>query len=267
MLMIFVQEMSEGLIPCTRMQGERRMSSFSFPCELNATPVQIGEASFSIWVAKEPERLLDELASRDPGDLDVKDERLPYWAELWPSARALAEAILTTDSLPAAPWLELGCGPGLPGVAARRRGLEGIWSDYMPEALALAALNAETEGCQTPSTLQIDWREPPDDLQVPWILAADVAYEARNFLPLLESFETLLQPNGEIWLSEPGRPVARRFFGMLSAEGWQRETILRLGEVTVWRLRKPSSPPGQPLISSPSTPQPENRPQPVPREF
>ena len=42
--------------------------------------------------------LLDELASRPATDADVADERLPYWAELWPSALALAGYIGSEES-------------------------------------------------------------------------------------------------------------------------------------------------------------------------
>lgn len=214
------------------------MSSPEFPCEMICQSLRIGSESFRLWTAKNPDTLLDALADKEADHPDVVDERLPYWAELWPSARVLAEAVMTAVHLPPAPWLELGCGPGLPGLAASRRGLEGLWSDYMPEALRLAAHNAETGGINAPATRLIDWRSPPDDLNVPWILAADVAYEERNFLPLLECFETLLAPGGEIWLAEPGRPVARTFFNMLSTENWSRKKQVQIGDVSVWRLTK-----------------------------
>jgi predicted nicotinamide N-methyase len=214
------------------------MNPPDFPCEMISAPVRIGSESFTLWTAKNPDRLLEALAEKAPDHPDVLDERLPYWAELWPSARILAEAILTETSRPEGRWLELGCGPGLPGLAAFRRGHPGIWSDYMPEALTLAAWNARCAGIVSPATRLIDWRNPPDDLRVPWILAADVAYEERNFLPLLESFGRLLTPGGEVWLGEPGRPVAETFFEMLSTEGWHREKLLTVGEVSVWRLKR-----------------------------
>lgn len=213
-------------------------SAGDFACEMHAEEVRIGGETFTLWTAKDPELLLEALAAKAPDHPDVLDERMPYWAELWPSARVLAEAILTQPSLPGVPWLELGCGPGLPGLAAHRRGCRGIWSDYLPEALSLAAWNAHGSGIASPATRLIDWRSPPEDLRVPWILAADVAYEERNFLPLLESFDGLLAPGGEVWLGEPGRPIAQTFFDMLSTEGWERESLLQIGEVTVWRLRR-----------------------------
>src|SRR5689334_23400419 len=47
----------------------------------------------------------------------VRDERLPYWADLWPSARILAEE-LTVMRLGGQRVLELGCGLGLVALGA-----------------------------------------------------------------------------------------------------------------------------------------------------
>src|SRR5687767_172820 len=74
------------------------------------------------------------------------DEYLPYWADLWPAARMLAKAVL------AEPWpagltvLEVGCGLGLPGIAALARGLHVIFSDYDATAVRFAADNARLNG-------------------------------------------------------------------------------------------------------------------------
>ncbi|MEM9260053.1 MAG: hypothetical protein AAGA62_10425, partial [Bacteroidota bacterium] len=53
------------------------------------------------------------------------------------------------------------------------------------------------------------------------VLAADVAYEARNFTPLYHCIRTLLRPGGECWLSEPGRPIAQRFLAGFTAAGFR----------------------------------------------
>src|SRR5262245_54598950 len=51
------------------------------------------------------------------------DEYLPYWADLWPAARMLAKAVLRESWAPGLEVLEIGCGLGLPGIAALARGL------------------------------------------------------------------------------------------------------------------------------------------------
>src|SRR6476661_10734277 len=51
----------------------------------------------------------------------VMDERLPYWADLWPSAEILAEEVRTMR-LTGQRVLELGCGLGLVSIAAALAG-------------------------------------------------------------------------------------------------------------------------------------------------
>ena len=56
----------------------------------------------------------DDLISEDDF---VRDERLPYWADLWPSARILAEE-LAVMRLRGQRLLELGCGLGFVAMGA-----------------------------------------------------------------------------------------------------------------------------------------------------
>ncbi|MEO1743353.1 MAG: methyltransferase domain-containing protein, partial [Cyanobacteria bacterium J06629_9] len=113
------------------------------------------------------------------------DEYLPYWANLWPSAQMLAEAILLADQLPPVA-IEIGCGLGLSGLAALSRGCQVTFSDYDATALQFAAQNARQNGFTQFEIVQMDWRHPPEGLQVPWILAADVIYESRQVLPVVQ---------------------------------------------------------------------------------
>lgn len=160
--------------------------------------------------------LLDELASRPATDTDVADERLPYWAELWPSALALAAHIGSHEtSLSDVSAIELGCGLGLVGIAAGLLGARVLLTDYMPTALDFAAVNW-WDNLQTMPTIQrLDWREPDPDLQTDLLLAADIIYERRAFAPVLRAFDALLTSTGRILLAEPRRRLAREFFDQI----------------------------------------------------
>ncbi|MBA2644877.1 MAG: methyltransferase, partial [Solirubrobacterales bacterium] len=76
----------------------------------------VGIAGHEILIERprNSEALLDE-------DAFEHEEFLPYWAELWPSSRALARAVLGR-ALRNQPTLELGCGLGLPSIAAAMAG-------------------------------------------------------------------------------------------------------------------------------------------------
>jgi predicted nicotinamide N-methyase len=88
------------------------------------------------------DELFNRLIALGPDHEDVKDERTPYWAELWPSALALAQHILETNAIPVrASVLEIGCGLGLPGIAAGLTGASVIFTDYLQDALDFAQAN------------------------------------------------------------------------------------------------------------------------------
>jgi ETFB lysine methyltransferase len=151
------------------------------------------------------------------------DERLPYWAELWPSARALAAELLDAP-LPGGPVLELGCGIALPSLALRWRGADVVASDYYPEALEFALANAVRNDIPPPSPLLLDWRTPPADLN-PFrlVLAADVLYEKRNADALAELLPRVTSHDGRVLLADPGRTHLERFRQLMLGRGWRIE--------------------------------------------
>jgi predicted nicotinamide N-methyase len=151
---------------------------------------------------RDAEALLDEHAFEH-------EEYLPYWAELWPSSLALARAV-AARALRGARTLELGCGLGLPSIAAALAGGRVLASDWSPEAVAMTRANAERNGARL-ETLVCSWTDPgPLVERAPWdlVLASDVLYEARNADALLELLPRL---GREVWLADPGRPPAARF--------------------------------------------------------
>ena len=151
---------------------------------------------------RDSEALLDEEAFE-------REEFLPYWAELWPSSLALARAI-AKRALRGARTLELGCGLGLPSIAAALAGGRVLATDWSAEAVEMAAANAERNGAAL-DTLVCSWTAPEPLLAgAPWdlVLVSDVLYERRNADLLLDLLPRL---TGEVWLADPGRPPAARF--------------------------------------------------------
>jgi predicted nicotinamide N-methyase len=192
----------------------------------------------------------DVLAEDDPGD-----DRLPYWAELWPSGVALARA-LETRPLAGRRVLELGCGLGLVAVTAALAGASVLAVDRSPEATAFAAANAAHNGV----TLQVAvcaFEEPGPLLAgAPWdlVLAADVLYEPRNVPVLLGLLPRLVDNRGEVWLADPGREMLDTFLAGLAEAGWRCQRVA--GEpatVAIHRLamaaRSLGAPPAPPAPS------------------
>ena len=169
---------------------------------------------------RNPEALFDNLLSQGLEHDDVKDERIPYWAELWPSAIGLATHILQGPSLKGRNVLEIGCGLGLPSIAAGLSGADVTFTDYLEEALDSARANWKLNMDRDADFRLLDWRHPSKEDSTDFLLASDVAYEQRSFLPLVEFFKTTVQPGGTILLSEPGRKYAQAWIGQLASAGF-----------------------------------------------
>jgi ETFB lysine methyltransferase len=164
---------------------------------------------------------VDTLLDRLPKIQFRPDERLPYWADLWPSSLALATYLWQAVDLQGVEVLELGCGLGLAGIAANRKGGVVTFTDYEADALAFTRYNAYRNGCQQAIVRHLDWHAPTLAQTYGVIIAADVLYERANFHPLVQLLQTALRPDGQFILAEPNRPIARDFFRLLRDQGFQ----------------------------------------------
>jgi predicted nicotinamide N-methyase len=184
---------------------------------------------------RDGDALLDELLAED----DPDEDRLPFWAELWPSGTALARAIAARP-LAGRRVLELGCGLGLVAVTAALAGARVLAVDRSPEATAFTAANAARNGV-TLQTAVCAFDRPERLLaEAPWdlVLAADVLYEQRNVPVLLWLLPRLVDTSGEVLLADPGRRMLPTLLAGLDAGGWRREQVAAdPGTVTIHRLR------------------------------
>ncbi|RCW44508.1 putative nicotinamide N-methyase [Halopolyspora algeriensis] len=166
----------------------------------------------------------------------------PYWAELWPSGIELAHAVSerTLDGLSV---LELGCGLGLPSIAAALAGGHVLATDRSEDALAFTTANAHRNGV-TVETAEGSWQQPePLIARAPWqlVLAADVLYEQRNVSWLRTLLPELVDTSGEVWLADPKRPHADEFLAE-AATDWHVSTAdTRIPTVNIHCLRRRSS--------------------------
>jgi predicted nicotinamide N-methyase len=180
--------------------------------------VPLAGGELAVLRPRDSEALLDEHAFE-------QEEFLPYWAELWPSGVALARAV-AARALKGARVVELGCGLGLPSIAAARAGGRVLATDWSPAAIDLLRANAARNRAAL-ETAVVRWTDPaallaraPFDL----VLAADVLYERRN-VPVLA--ELLPRLGGEVLLADPGRPPLEAFLARTGAV-WARPPLYRL---------------------------------------
>lgn len=152
------------------------------------------------------------------------EELLPYWAELWSSSIALAHD-LARRSLRGARVLELGCGLGLPSIAAALAGGRVLATDWSADAVQATAENARRNEVEL-ETAVVSWDRPePIVERAPWrlVIASDVLYERRNIAQLLELLPLLVDETGEVLIADPQRALAEVFLE-LAEQGWHVRT-------------------------------------------
>jgi predicted nicotinamide N-methyase len=185
--------------------------------------IALGGTTLSLLRPPDPEALISEEAFE-------REEFLPYWAELWPSGLALAEEVEARGPA-GARVLELGCGLGLPSLAAALGGADVLATDWSPDAVALLRTNAARNAIEL-AVEEVSWFAPEPLLaRAPWdlVLAADVLYERRNVEPLVALLPRLAP---EVLVAEPGRPAAAEFLAR-AGETWQVETSVLREDPTV----------------------------------
>jgi predicted nicotinamide N-methyase len=183
--------------------------------------LQLEGLPISLTLVENLDELLDELIAKGPAHEDVKDERIPYWAELWPAAMGLGRHLLRHGCIrPGMSVLELGCGLGLPGIVAGKCGAVPTFTDYLPDALAFARHNWEQNLDRPARFALLDWRDPDPAFAAEVVLASDIAYEKRAFPFLPQAFRTLCRPGGKVFVADPSRSSAPEFFDQLPAQGF-----------------------------------------------
>lgn len=174
--------------------------------------VRVGERDINLFRPRSADDLISET------DFEI-DERLPYWAELWPSSTVLANYVASSAEVaklgePGATrrCLELGCGVGLVSVAAAAAGFEVLATDYYEPALEFTAANAFRNGVNGVTTQLLDWRDLPRNLGTfDLILASDVLYELEYAELIPRIVDLTLKNKGICLIADPGR-VAVDFF-------------------------------------------------------
>jgi ETFB lysine methyltransferase len=168
------------------------------------TDIQIAGREVRIHHPRNADALIDEQAFED-------DERLPYWADVWPSARVLAERVATMP-VDDRRFLELGCGAGLVSVAAAIAGFDVTATDYYDEALRFTALNVLMNTGALIDTRIGDWRRFPHDIgRFELVVGSDVLYEQPHAGLIAGVLDRTLTARGSAIIADPGRIAAPQF--------------------------------------------------------
>ena len=160
---------------------------------------------------------------------DPPRERLTFWWEATGAAWALARALEQGPPRAGCRALELGCGPGLAGIAAARRGAHVTFTDGEAEALDLARDNARSAGLPPEATAfrLLDWEHPGEVGTFDLVLGSEIAYDYWVHDDLLRLIDALVAPAGACWLADRPRLAIDRFLGRLAGAGFvcEREAV------------------------------------------
>jgi len=218
------------------------------------TSVRVDDLQIELVRIADPNVVLDQVAAEEDrlekiSGRRIKEDQLhlPYWAELWDSAHALAELLpsyrpTVAESLSI---LDLGCGMGLAGTVAARLGMRVLFADIEPPALLFARLNSLPDAARV-RTRKLDWRTDRLAEKFDLILGADILYERKQWDYLEPFWRVHLNPGGTILLGEPGRQTGDLFEPWIAARGWtpqiQRVSVpARTTPIRIFTLSAPGS--------------------------
>lgn len=209
--------MSPVLTELEDLEGAALLSALERRFDTTVGDIEIGDRTLSILRPRNSDDLIRE-------EDFVKDERLPYWADIWPSSTILASrlVLLADDGRDRTGrrGLELGCGVGLVTTAAIIAGYEMTATDYYTDALAFTRANAWRNTKKTPQAGMMDWRSFPREARgFDLILASDVLYEKEYARLLPGIFKRALAPGGIVILADPGRIGVPEFKEECEASG------------------------------------------------
>ena len=187
-----------------RLRGADLVRHLTEHFDTTTSVITLSDAELDILHPRSADDLIDEQAFE-------RDERLPYWADVWPSSLILAEVLAAAEGR-GVRLLELGSGCGVVSTACVKAGFDVTASDYYPEALLFARANVWQNTGEELRTRLVDWRAPPDDLGTfDMIVASDVLYEEPYPAAVARLVASALNGPGFALIADPGRVHAPRF--------------------------------------------------------
>jgi predicted nicotinamide N-methyase len=198
------------------MGDNRRHRAVLAGYDARLAPVAVGSDSVALWQVDDLERYVDRQALLAADDAPEP----PYWAHLWSGARVLAEAVPRTLGRA----LELGCGLGLPGLAAACRGARVTFVDRERAPLAFVRASARANRLGAVDVVAADFTAGAVRGAFELVLAAEVLYDRARFPAIAGAIAAALAPGGLALVADGARIDTRDFYPALEVLGLDVET-------------------------------------------
>ncbi len=190
--------------------------SFCGPYRAQCHSERVGDDVVQLWSVADLERHVDRRALLAADD----SPEPPYWAHCWSGARVLAGEVPRGCGRA----VEVGCGLGLPGLVAARRGWLVTFLDHRPEPFPFVRASARASGLPVPRCVVADVLTPAlAGGRFELVLASELVYERAAFAGLAEGVSRLLAPDGLLLLADAGRIDTAAFWAELAACGLRLE--------------------------------------------
>jgi predicted nicotinamide N-methyase len=192
------------------------MSAPGYKVEIST--LSIGGIDYRIRALSDRQQFSDPDGSAERAG--VSPASWPIFGVIWPSGRALAEA-MATFAVEGQRVLELGCGLGLASLVLQRRRADITASDYHPLAGEFLQANAALNDLPPIAFRQAAWSEPQPELgRFDLIVASDVLYE-RDHPALVAGFvERHAARQAAVVVVDPGRGRCGQLTRLLAAAGF-----------------------------------------------
>jgi predicted nicotinamide N-methyase len=168
----------------------------------------------------------------------------PYWAYLWPSAKALARVAAELPGIEGKRIIEIGCGLGVVGLICAARGASVVMTDLREEAIDLVSKNAARNGLPVEARI-MDFGSPPPDLGTfDGIVASDVLYADGMLRSVVRFVKGHLRPDGLALITDPMRIAeggvrgACRLHGLEVLESTAVAGATLTGGVALYEIRR-----------------------------
>ena len=155
------------------------------------------------------------------------DTPFPFWAQVWPSAIALATFIENNPHyVQDKNVTELAAGLGLPSIVAARYAKQVLASDHAAASMQVLQQTVCFLGLyQRVSVMVQDWNNLPETFTADTILLSDINYDPAVFEGLFTVLQRLLNNGCTILLTTPQRLMAKPFIEKLLPFATRQETI------------------------------------------
>ncbi|MBT3194837.1 MAG: methyltransferase domain-containing protein [Verrucomicrobia bacterium] len=181
---------------------------------------QFGAFQLQLNVIKDFDTVLNHCVEHHPNDTDM----IPYYADLWPSAEALGQHLVSTySSLSNMRVIELGCGLGLPSILCAKLGAEVTATDFHPDNAPYFTRNAAANNVPDITYRQMDWAIPDFPRQFDMVIGSDLLYEPKQIVSLTRCVLSLLAPRGTFILADPGRDHIQAAVDALTRKGFDHD--------------------------------------------